>query len=245
MFFATDNQLTDISIIFSAEPSFMQTWLENNSMQAAENIFSSDYNTAGGAWQTYINLVGFTYFTYSYMTNIALPVEWGNLSAKRQATSVQLRWCTWSEHNSRHFEVERSSDGSSFSTIGRLRAAGESHETLDYLFFDESPLAGQAYYRVKQVDFDGRFECSKIVSVEASVEAWSIFPNPARGSIEVRLPKVVNPEEITCHIVSMQGTPMKTWHLENQIIDLSGISEGLYFLKCECNAEILKLVILK
>jgi len=64
----------DVSIIFSSEPVFMQTWLENNSMVSAENIFEEDFFEGSSGWSNNVNLQGFTYFTYSYMTSVPLEV---------------------------------------------------------------------------------------------------------------------------------------------------------------------------
>ena len=83
--FANGNPGLDVSIIFSAEPNFMQTWLENNSLLAAENIFTNDWISTSAGWSNNINLQGFAYFTYSQMSNIFLPVGVGNIDEKKLA----------------------------------------------------------------------------------------------------------------------------------------------------------------
>lgn len=71
-YFASDNQRTNISIIFSPKSEYMQTWLEEHCMALAEQIYRDDYNAANGTWKSYITLVGFTYFKYAYALDVAL-----------------------------------------------------------------------------------------------------------------------------------------------------------------------------
>jgi hypothetical protein len=70
--FANGTPGLDISIVFSSEPNFMQSWLINNSMDAAENIYTTAYINASSGWANNINLQGFTYFAYTHNTDITL-----------------------------------------------------------------------------------------------------------------------------------------------------------------------------
>ena len=72
--FANGTPELDVSIIFSSEPNFMQTWLENNSMVSAENIYITDLLNESVEWTNNVNLEGFTYFTYTDLTNVSLEV---------------------------------------------------------------------------------------------------------------------------------------------------------------------------
>lgn len=75
MALANGNNGLNVSVIFSAEPDFMQDWLLENSMEAAENIFISDWTTGSENWDNNINLDGFTYFAYTFSTNISLETD--------------------------------------------------------------------------------------------------------------------------------------------------------------------------
>lgn len=78
-----------VSIIFSAEPVFMQNWLLNNSMLEAENMFTSDWANGSSGWPNHVNIEGFTYFTYTDMINVPLPLEQGHASQEEhKATSI-------------------------------------------------------------------------------------------------------------------------------------------------------------
>jgi hypothetical protein len=73
--FANSTPGLNISIIFSSEPNFMQSWLNNNSMGSAEHIYKADYLNESSVWANNINLEGFTYFAYTYNTGITLSTN--------------------------------------------------------------------------------------------------------------------------------------------------------------------------
>ena len=114
-----------------------------------------------------------------------LPVELTYFSANIDKNEhVQLDWQTASEINSDYFEIERSYENTAnkFEIIGRVAAAGETYSRTDYAFLDENPAANQTiYYRLKQVDFDGKTSYSTIQSVKMEEATLSLFPNPMRA----------------------------------------------------------------
>jgi hypothetical protein len=115
-----------------------------------------------------------------------LPVELISFVGENQNGFNKLDWETASELNNDYFELERSSTGEVFSSIIRINGKGTVNELSTYSFLDEEPMIGNNYYRLKQVDFDGKFEYSKIILVknESSVFNISVFPNPlAEGTM--------------------------------------------------------------
>ncbi len=96
---------------------------------------------------------------------ILLPVELLSFMATPDVSAVRVEWSTGSESGSDHFNVERSLDGSAFTSIGTVRAAGNSQQLRHYIFFDPTPLAGTSYYRLKEVDNDGSVSYSEMVAV--------------------------------------------------------------------------------
>lgn len=95
----------------------------------------------------------------------ALPVELTKFSVIDNGDFNQVIWQTSSEVNNDYFEVQKSYDGGNFSMIEVVQGAGNSIEIIDYNYFDYSKSSGDAYYRLKQVDFNGDFEYSNIVLV--------------------------------------------------------------------------------
>lgn len=133
-------------------------------------------------------------------TSGTLPVTWLRFGANSSAAGIELSWSTAAEYNNAYFEVERSTDGSRFSNIGRVAATSSPSATNNYQFIDQVPASGAAYYRLKQVDKDGRFEYSAVVSYtnsrNNSLKVWAEansgtihidVPTSIKGALELRL----------------------------------------------------------
>lgn len=115
-----------------------------------------------------------------------LPVELLFFNAQPTDKVVRTSWATSSEINNDYFTVERSSDGENFSAIGYVSGHGNSNITQQYEFIDEHPEKGISYYRLRQTDFDGTNELSRIVAVEFSSEekfSFNAYPNPFSGQL--------------------------------------------------------------
>jgi hypothetical protein len=109
-----------------------------------------------------------------------LPVELLTFDGYQNAFNIDLEWSTATETQSSHFDIQRSSDGQSFETIGTVGAAGYSQEVIDYYFVDRTPELGINYYRLRQVDTNGEFEILPMIAIEYELDAMAIrvFPNP-------------------------------------------------------------------
>lgn len=122
--------------------------------------------------------------TDSVATGI-LPVQLLNFTGTNLGKAVQLNWRTAQEINSDYFNVERSVDGRHFNYIGKVAAAGNSSSTQDYGYTDyavPAPVNKNIYYRLKQVDKDGHYEYSSVVSINIEkVTAMAVYPNPCKG----------------------------------------------------------------
>ncbi len=119
-----------------------------------------------------------------------LPVTLSYFSGKSEGDQVVLNWVTTSEKNNDYFEVQRSGDGKNFVSIGHVNGAGNSNTTLEYVFTDNHPLNGNAYYRLKQVDVNGTASYSDVVAVSfsfVSEATLDVFPNPYNGNGRLNL----------------------------------------------------------
>ncbi|RTQ44886.1 hypothetical protein EJV47_27155 [Hymenobacter gummosus] len=114
-----------------------------------------------------------------------LPVMLLRFAAERQSGgAVLLRWATAQEQDNAYFEVEKSTDGRSFRALGRVAGQGTSSHRHDYQLRDAAaPQA--AYYRLRQVDTDGRATLSAVQYVAGGTPSLTLTPNPTTG--EVRL----------------------------------------------------------
>jgi hypothetical protein len=119
-----------------------------------------------------------------------IPVELTAFTASTSGESVDLRWSTASETNNAGFDVERSTDGETFTAIGFEPGVGTTEEAQSYRFVDqEAPFATTLFYRLRQVDTDGTFEYSPVVEVEVTPSAVALLPvapNPVSASARLR-----------------------------------------------------------
>jgi hypothetical protein len=95
--------------------------------------------------------------------------------------SIHLKWQTASERNNDYFEVERSKDFSNWKIIAKVKGNITSNHTLNYTTTDVHPYTGISYYRLKQVDLDGKFSYSAIrkITVDETSMRFHVYPNPA------------------------------------------------------------------
>ena len=110
-----------------------------------------------------------------------LPVELISFEANTHNNHVELKWVTSSEINNAYFTIERSKDGTVWEEIITTNGAGNSSNTIEYFEIDKNPLNGISYYRLKQTDFDGKYEYFNIIPVKFiknNAGNISLFPNP-------------------------------------------------------------------
>jgi PKD repeat protein len=163
---------------------------------------------------------------------ISLPLTWLTFTVTKQNWQVLLAWSTASEQNNTGFEVQRSADGISYSTIGWVTGAGTTSHTTDYSFIDPQPVAGSNYYRLKQVDVNGTFSYSSVRKVEFDAIVDVVLqPNPATSNITVRIN-----QGVVRRIKIMDAAGRMVWEANgfNQgmlSIPIDQYSKGIYFIE--------------
>jgi len=117
-----------------------------------------------------------------------LPVVWKKVYAEPTQNQIVVRWETATESNTSLFEIEKMNEEKTFMQIGSQPAAGTSQQTRAYSFTDLQPRSGLNYYRLKQLDLDGQFAYSNVVSCffENSELEISVFPNPTHDLLTIR-----------------------------------------------------------
>jgi len=116
----------------------------------------------------------------------AVPVKLTSFTVQKNGSNVNLNWSTAQEQNSKNFEIERSSNGRNWNTIGSVNAAGNSTQNINYAFTDKAPLSGINYYRLKEVNTDEKFSYSFTRTVLFSHQnSIVIAPNPATDFVTV------------------------------------------------------------
>lgn len=139
-----------------------------------------------------------------------LPVVLTDFTASLQNNNtVLLQWQTASEQNLAGFSIERSTTTNDFTAIGYVSAKGNTNSKTDYVTIDKQPSQGINFYRLKMIDYNGKFVYSKIVSVEVKNELFSVrlSPNPAKNTLYVKLNGLT--ETATLQISDANGIKVK------------------------------------
>jgi trimeric autotransporter adhesin len=173
---------------------------------------------------------------------VALPVTLSKFNAQSRGSEVLITWTTANEFNSSHYVVERSGDGRNFTDIGTVNAAGYIISSVNYQLVDPSPLQGQNYYRLKQVDVDGKYTYSATVTVNfATSDVLNVYPNPVTSNIQIRLNSTS--KNLVAQVTSLDGVLIVQAKGDikqiNQQINqkLSSLKSGMYILQLQNSSE--------
>ena len=118
-----------------------------------------------------------------------------------------VNWTTFTETNNDYFEIERSTNGSTYEAIGTIDGHGTSVMAHHYIFRDKDPLIGIAYYRLKQFDNNGDFHYTDWVAVRCNGETVSsvLYPNPSIGSNAFISVSGAKGEKVKVQVFSIDG----------------------------------------
>jgi Secretion system C-terminal sorting domain len=171
----------------------------------------------------------------SFIVGNPLPVNWLFVKAQLLNNATAVSWVTAQENNSSRFEVEHSIGNNNFTKIGEVIAAGNSTSVTNYSFAHTQPVNGFNYYRIKQIDVDGKFKYSVVVTIlkKDNLTQTIIAPNPVKELLHV-----VETKEIfigTAEIYSAAGSlvlrkPINT-KLQVYSLPVSNLPKGTYVLK--------------
>lgn len=123
-------------------------------------------------------------------TCIVVPITLSSFTGYWRGKNARLEWVTQMESNNRVFKIERSLDGRNYSVIGEVVGAGNSQSVRNYSFDDlqAGNIPGYLYYRLKQVDYDGRFSYSNVVLLKNENHGiFTIYPNPVKGIMYIKM----------------------------------------------------------
>ena len=170
--------------------------------------------------------------------NVPLPVTITQFSGTKRYPHVDLQWQTESETNSSHFEIERRIDGEQqFSFVGKVDAAGNSAQKLNYNFTDfQSLTKGKRFqYRLKMVDADGSFSYSNIVTLvhnSNDVFIVNVFNNVS-SQLQIITGNKQDVHNMNIRITNTAGQVMM--QLQNSYsdmrVDVSKLPTGIYFIE--------------
>ncbi|RPI68541.1 MAG: T9SS C-terminal target domain-containing protein, partial [Ignavibacteriales bacterium] len=188
--------------------------------------------------------------------NITVPVELTSFTGNCIDGNVILNWSTASEINNRIFEIERRKENTDFVMIGFVEGKGTTTEKQDYSFIDRNNISGKYFYRLKQIDFDGTFEYSNEIEVNAAPVSFSLqqnYPNPFNPSTKITY-SIPQKSFVTIKVYNSLGEEVSVLVNEhkdggsyNVDFNAADLSSGIYFYKIEADnfSEIKKMILLR
>ena len=199
---------------------------------------SGDWTVSIGTNSYVIELTDDNGKTLVDINEVLLPLELLTFTGTTETRSNQLFWTTASEENTAYFEVEKSSNGIDFTTIGRVQA--ENNATNNYNFEDKD-LRPVSYYRLKIVEHDKSYDYSNIIQLRRKLDDAEgiqiLYPNPAKETIQV-IARTNGQASLQMEIVDELGRILKTINtnsnpagMYSQEIDISDLPAGVYYLK--------------
>lgn len=236
-------------------------------------IGCADNTTGGPESVTLTNLAGNTtyYFRiYSYDNNAnqdqftvkisgtALPVNIIKFAAAKDGGNNILNWTTTCEVNNKGFEVQKSANGNEFVTttfVASKAINGSCATATNYSATDAKPYMGTSYYRLKQIDHNGKFVFSNIIAVKGDkinkLTVSDVYPNPATKVLNL---VIASPFNVKANISITDVTGKVVASINNNLtegnnniqLNVADLSKGAYLLKVvcgnDCSSNIVKFV---
>jgi hypothetical protein len=181
----------------------------------------------------------FYYDNLYFFNSSPLPITLSNFTATKNKNIVNLQWNTLTELNNKGFEIEKSTDGLNYSSIGFVNGSNNSSSKINYTAVDTKPVIGNNYYRLKQIDLNGRFSNSSIEVVKFSktdLLSFSFFPNPAKDVLKINVGLIEN-NNATIKLMNVMGQTIvskivnKTATTSSINFDISILKVGVYYIE--------------
>jgi Secretion system C-terminal sorting domain len=195
----------------------------------------------------------FTSFSPFIIASQVLPVELVSFTGRKVGNINVLNWQTATEKNNSHFDIERSSNGENgWDKIGLIKGNGNSIVSQKYAFTDNAPLS-ISYYRLKQVDFDGQFKYSNVVSVldkKGKFNIASVAPNPTKETSTILFESAKN-ENVSVTLTDVSGRVIliqnvfATEGVNSLGLNMSDLNNGLYIMSLRNSEQVLIQKIIK
>ena len=207
----------------SGHGGWQQTYDPNNAMVNGLNIYE---------WMLQ--------YSHDDVISVPLPVTLTAFNASQLPgqQEVQLSWTTSFEQNNKYFLIQRASDAQQYATIDTVAAAADAEGGHSYTDVDAHPAAGPNYYRLVQVDLDGKTNYSPVreVTIGQNGEPMQLSPNPADATLYVELDATVN-GPLDIRLLDVQGKTLRTLSIVkpvgswSQSMDVGGLAPGSYFVQ--------------
>jgi hypothetical protein len=161
-----------------------------------------------------------------------LPVTLSRFDGFADENGNRLNWTTTSEINNKGFDIERSENGEIFERIGFVPGAGNSQKSINYSFIDKPLLSNKIFYRLKQIDIDGKSTYSQTIAVGSEMNDLAVSPNPFTNTISIESTQLNS--TIYAEVIDITGKTKIS--IQGEVngkvnIDTQHLSKGVYFIR--------------
>ncbi|MEO6722652.1 MAG: T9SS type A sorting domain-containing protein [Ferruginibacter sp.] len=260
----------NIAEVSFSSPSAVNTTLQlvqipNGGSTGQSNFFVAFNNNADATNQTtpFFGVAaandgqGYAGFSFVPLSNIVLPVKFLGFNATKKNNDAVLTWQIENETSlTDHYEIEKSANGVDFKKISSVPAKNNGSSTNTYDFNDVNLFTvrsgGVIYYRIKQIDKDGKSVSTPVRNLRLDTRAMAInvYPNPIRDNANLSIDLVKN-EEVVLTINDASGKQVQniSWTLFKGLnvkkINMSNLASGNYMLKVSTGSEIKTIPLVK
>ena len=218
-----------------------------SSDEAASIVLQNDKKIVAVGSSRLSDVSGWDFAVARYIDDGTLPITLTSFTANKNKTSVVLNWQTANEQNNAFFAIERSNNSNdNFNEVGRVNSKRNSNQTQQYLFEDFNPFSGGNYYRLKQVDKDGRTTYSKVVFIYfGKLIAIKLYPNPVKDVLT--LEGLTANSKTNISIISLQGSALAKTTATNSTYtwNIKQLPAGTYYVRIEADKNVSTLKFVK
>ena len=166
-----------------------------------------------------------------------LPVSFLYINGTHVKPNNIIDWATASEIDNSHFEIEKATESGHFETIGTVEGNGNSNSIRKYQFIDQYVSGDVSHYRIKQIDYSGKYDYTPIITIFHKTEKdFSVYPNPAQNVLNISFNSALKSKrDVFVSIYGLDGQLIKEYEAPNRASTISiatnGLSNGLYYVK--------------
>ncbi|NIJ55472.1 zinc-dependent metalloprotease [Dyadobacter arcticus] len=242
---STDGGLTFPRTLLSATPNTglaaVILPLDVNTIKARIKVAASSSNAdlplIGGRVMANTPNIFFDISNVNFGITTALPVTLAAFNVELKGkNNASLTWETSEETNNKGFDIEMSPDARNFVKVGFVDGNGDSKITQQYHYSINDLAGGNYYFRLKQLDYDGKFEYSQIrnLAVISSSDVLSIYPNPTSGKLKFN-PDMHKNQAFSIQVANQSGKvvlslPASASYTNGYELDASSLASGLYHI---------------
>lgn len=218
---------------------YLESEMDAPNMIIESNLQAQRWN--GTSWDDPMGLVNTTTNTVTVYSqsdfspwvlvnnnNLPLPIEMISFDVVNEYDHLNFSWVTVNEVNNDYFEILHSTDGIHFEPLGQVQGAGDSNHLIEYSWGYKHNHYGNHYFKLRQVDFDGKFVESDLISVSISHNQFiSLYPNPTHDYLNID----VDHDNVIWELLSLEGDIIEIGATKE--VNLKGYENGMYILRID------------